>query len=216
MQSHRLWEVELATAAQERCERVRRCDQVEPRCAEQRARGRAAGDAGGADRPPGGPEAARQLVPNEARTQRHSEAIRGHPRPSEVIRCHQRSSEVIMCSRPPGAHTGAQTQSDALRRNQTQPDAIRRNQTQSDALKPHDWTTVGGERWLMRSAADTALQLPNLGGGERGGGVLGRTRQSKVRAERGRGRTDPTAAEPAALEVRLALVARVEREGGPP
>ena len=75
--------------------------------------------------------------------QRSSEAIRGHPRPSEVIRCHQRSSEVIMCSRPSGAHTGAQTQSDALRRNQThqtQSDAIRRNQAQSGALKPHDWT----------------------------------------------------------------------------
>ena len=65
-------------------------------------------------------------------------------------------------------------------------------QTQSDALKPHNWTTVGGERWLMSAAIrNTALQLPNLGGGERGGGVLGRTRLSKVRAKRGRGRADP-------------------------
>ena len=121
MQSHRLWEVELATAAQERCERVRRCDQVEPRCAEQRARGRAACHAGGADRPSGGPEAARQLVPDEARNQRLSEAIRGHQRPSEVIRGHQRSSEVIMCSRPPGAHTGRghQRLSEVIRVNQS-------------------------------------------------------------------------------------------------
>jgi hypothetical protein len=130
MQSHRLWEVELATAAQERCERVRRCDQVEPRCAEQRARGRAAGDAGGADGAPGGPKAARQLVPNGARTQRPSEVIRGH-HVLNATRCTHWRSDSISRTQPHSA---------ALSRNQTQSAALRRTQTHSDALKPHDWT----------------------------------------------------------------------------
>ena len=116
--------------------------------------------------------------------------IRGDQRSSEVNRCYSyMMREAIRCRRNQthsspiiGRHSSPMAQSDA----------IGRNQPQSDALKPHNWTTVGGERWLMSAAIrNTALQLPNLGGGERGRGVLGRTRLSKVRAKRGRGRADP-------------------------